>query len=428
MNVIDPLAQSFYVEPQSGFYVTSIDLYFYSKDENLPVTVQLRSMELGLPTTLVYPFSEVVIDSKDVNISEDASVPTKVTFPSPVYLIGERFHSVVLLSNSDKYKVWVSKLGEFDISTASGVESDNILVTKQPLTGGLFKSQNGSTWNESPYEDLKFTLYRANFTENNGNISFYSPELSEGNNQIASLIKNPFEMDSKLIRVGLGTTVQDPNLVIGNTISQQNSNATGNYVGSAGSATGTLNIINAGIGYTPSSGYYVFNNVSLESLTGNGKNATVNIAIENGVALGATISSGGNGYSIGDVLTANQVGSESLGRNLQLSLVDISGINELVLDGVQGDFNVGAGSTLLLTNSLGFTTALNSSVGGNVTIPSDGIVTVNDGLHIKVNHKNHGMHSVVNSVVISNALPDVKFTKLSSAYDMTTEFTTECIP
>ena len=48
MRVVDPLAQSFYVEEPTGIFVTSIDLFFFSKDETLPITVQLRRMELGL--------------------------------------------------------------------------------------------------------------------------------------------------------------------------------------------------------------------------------------------------------------------------------------------------------------------------------------------------------------------------------------------
>ena len=90
MKIIDPLAQSFYVEPDSGIFVTSVDLYFYSRDAELPVTVQLRPMQLGVPTNEVYPFGEVVIDPKNVNISADASVPTRVTFDSPIYLAGKQ--------------------------------------------------------------------------------------------------------------------------------------------------------------------------------------------------------------------------------------------------------------------------------------------------------------------------------------------------
>jgi len=61
MKLVDPLAQSFYVEPKSGIFVTSVDLYFFSKDPELPVTVQLRPMNLGFPSNKVYPFSEIVV-------------------------------------------------------------------------------------------------------------------------------------------------------------------------------------------------------------------------------------------------------------------------------------------------------------------------------------------------------------------------------
>jgi len=111
-------------------------------------------------------------------------------------------------------------------------------------------------------EDLKFKLYRANFVDS-GNINFYNPDLSVGNDQIATLVRDSLEVSSKKIKVGIGTTIAQSNLpTLGNTIIQRNSNATGNYVGSAGSAFSTLNIINAGIGYTPSSGTFVFPNVS----------------------------------------------------------------------------------------------------------------------------------------------------------------------
>ena len=419
MRVVDPLAQSFYVEEPTGIFVTSIDLFFYSKDETLPVTVQLRPMELGLPTAKLYPFSEVVIDPKDIELSDDATVPHRVTFESPVYLKGDAFHSVVILSNSDKYNVWVSKLGEIDITSQSGPESKQIFVAKQPLLGGLFKSQNASTWNEAPYEDLKFTLYRANFTETSGNFNLYNPELGLGNGQIATLLPNSLEFSSKKIRVGLGTIVQDSGLELGNTVLQLASNATGNYVGSAGTSTGNLRIINAGIGFTPSSGSFVHSGVALTSITGTGRDATADVTITNGVAVAATVVTGGTGYVVGDVLTATQIGSQTLGRNLQLSVQGLSGTNELILDNVQGDFVTGAASTVQYTNSLGVTTSLNASIGANVTIPADGVQTITDGLHFKVNHKNHGMHAGENIVTISNVLGEVKPIKLTDGYSST---------
>lgn len=416
MKVVDPLAQSFYIENAKGVFVTSVDLYFTTKDATLPVTVQLRPMELGLPTERIYPFGEVVVDPKDINDTNTSVVPTRIVFPSPVYLAGERFHSLVILSNSQNYNVWVAKLGEPNITTVGSKESQQTIVTKNPISGGLFKSQNASTWNESPYEDLKFTLYRANFTSTNGNFNFYSPELNIGNNQIASLLKNPLTFSSRKIRVGLGTTVVDDNIVFGNTVYQKGSNATGNYVASAGIATQSLSIVNAGIGYTPSLGSLTYFDVPLTNITGSGKNATADITISDGVAIGATINNGGTGYVIGDVLSVSQIGSETLGKNLRLSVSDIAGINQLILDNVQGDFITGTGSTISYFNSVGLSSDLN---GGGVLIPNDGIEIENNGLNIKVKHRNHGMHTGENVVRISNVIGDVRPVRLSANYGRT---------
>jgi hypothetical protein len=426
MKLADPLAQTFYVNPSTGIFVTSVELFFQTKDDQLPVTVQLRPIELGYPTNSVYPFSEVVLDANKVNVSNNASVPTKFTFDSPVYLQGGKFHALVVTSNSNSYNVWVSQIGEFDVSNLpeevvleGGQEFSRNVVTKQPNSGGLYKSQNSSTWVESPYEDLKFNLYRARFLETQGSINFYNPSLLEGNNQLPTLLKDSLEFTSRKIRVGLGTTVQDSGLTLGNTIIQQGSNGTGNYVGSAGSAFGTLKLINAGIGYTPSAGNYTYNNVSLTSLTGSGFNATANVSIQNGVAVAATITSGGTGYVVGDILTPTQVGLSSLGLNAQFSVSNIFGINQLIIDQVQGSFATGIGKTIQYINNSGITTNLNSSVGGNVTIVSDGIIGISDGLHIKVNHKNHGMHATENTVIISNVQSDILPTKLTTSYDST---------
>ena len=143
MKVTNPLAQSFYVEHKAGYFVTAVKLYFNSKDLTVPVTVQLRPMRFGIPTSEVYPFGEVVVDSKNIFITNDGSTPTRVVFPSPVYLIGEQFHCISLVTNSPDYGVWVAKMGQPDITYALQEESKQIIVTSQPLSGSLFKSQNG---------------------------------------------------------------------------------------------------------------------------------------------------------------------------------------------------------------------------------------------------------------------------------------------
>ena len=85
--------------------------------------------------------------------------------------------------------------------------------------------------------------------------------------------------------MGLGTTIGDSTYVVGNTFSQLGTNATGDLTGTAGIATGTLNIINAGLGYTPASGNFQFNGVDLVTVTGNGRGAKADVTIQNGVAI-----------------------------------------------------------------------------------------------------------------------------------------------
>ena len=397
----DPIAQSFFVGDASGVFITRCDVFFQTVDDtDIPVTIQIRPMQQGYPTEIVLPFSEVTLNPDEIQISDDGSIATPMRFKSPVYLEGGREYCVVLVSNSTKYSVYISRVGENDLITQE-------FVSSQPFLGSLFKSQNASTWEPSQWEDLKFTLYRADFIQS-GTVEVYNPQLTEGNNQIARLMPNSLNFNSNRIRISLASTISDSNFIIGNTVLQNGTNASGNYVGNAGIATGALNIINAGIGYTPSSGISTFSGIILETITGKGKDALAQITISNGVAIGATITSGGSGYQIGDVLGISSIGAVNVGTNARLSLSNISNLNQIIVDNVQGDFVVGAAKTMQFINNLGITTSLN----GTGVLVSE-IITETDGLHIKVDHRNHGMYFDDNLVTISNAQSDIRPTKLS---------------
>ena len=65
----DPLAQSFTTD-ETGAFVTAVDLFFGSKDPAQKLTVELRTMELGIPTnTLVQDFARAVVNPSDINVS-----------------------------------------------------------------------------------------------------------------------------------------------------------------------------------------------------------------------------------------------------------------------------------------------------------------------------------------------------------------------
>ena len=414
-NKTDPLAQSFFSADSTGIFISRVDVYMASKDDTLPLMVQLRTVKMGLPTEEIIPFGEVVIDPENVLLSDNASVATPVLFPSPVYLPPGETYAVVLLSVSTNYSAWISRVGEVDIQTQNRPEAEQVLVSTQPTLGSLFKSQNGSTWNPSQWEDLKFTLYRANFNKPRGNINFTNPHLLTYSDDISPLVKDSLEINSNKIRVGFNTTISDTGITLGNIVQQHGSNATGRYVGSAGTATGNLTITNPGVGYTPSAASETYNHVSMVTQTGSGRNGTLNLTITNGVAIAATVVNGGSGYQIGDVVGVATVGLTSLGRNIQFSIASLTGNNEFVLDNVQGEFATGVGKTIQYVTSAGIVT-LNHAAGGNVFL-SAAQVTVNDGLHIKVNQKNHGMYSNQNTVTLTDIESDVQPTELAADYD-----------
>ncbi len=407
----DPLAQSFLVEDDTGIFLTKCDIFFATKDDmNIPVVFQLRTMENGLPTQKIIPFSEIVIGPEDITTSADGSVATTVEFKAPVYLEGGNTeYAICLASNSTKYSVYISRIGENDLLS-------DTFISNQPYLGSLFKSQNASTWEPSQWEDLKFTLYRADFIES-GSVEFYSPELTKGNGMIPRLMPDSLVLNSKKIRVGLGTTTGDTGYEVGNTFFQLGTQASGDLVGVAAKAT-TITVSNPGIGYTPSTGSRSFNSVNLVTLSGNGRGAVADVFVNAGAIGVATITNGGSGYQVGDVVGISTIGIATVGRNSRLTITGIGMTSELVFENVQGEFVTGIGNTLMYVNSAGVTTQFNfkDAVGVGNTISN--IITDADGLHIKVNHKNHGMYFTDNRVAISDVQPDIKPTKLSAEFSI----------
>jgi len=402
---IDPLAQSFIVDDETGVYLSKLDLYFRTKDDSLPVTVQIREVNLGIPSQKILAFSEVELSPNKINLSEDASVATTFEFESPVYLEGQREYAIVVLSNSNEYNVWISRLGEPDVSTLNS-ERNQILVTTQKLLGSLFKSQNASSWTPSQYEDLKFELYRSEF-KSSGFTELFNSDLDDAKNVMTN---NPLTIYSNSARISLSSTITNTEVAIGQTVIQEIAGlatATGYLVGYGGSAFSNLSIINAGTGYT---GPGTFNGVSLRSLTGTGFNATADITILNNVAIAATIANGGIGYVIGDVLEPVSIGS-GLGSGIKLSVSNIVGNNELVVDRIHGEFS--PNKDIKFINSSGIVTDF-TDIG--TSLSTINISTINDGEHVKVFHRNHGMHSSTNIVEISGIESDISKQKLEAVY------------
>ena len=396
------------------------------------MTLQIRPVETGLPGSTIIPFGEVILDPDEVNVSQDASIPTKFTFDSPLYLPGdnERF-AIVLISNSLNYNAWISRMGEVDISTARLPDEQQVIISQQPYLGSLFKSQNGSTWDPSQFEDLKFTIFQADFnTDTTGVARFFSPQLQEGNDQIITLPENSITALSKKAVVGLGTTIPDTaGLVPGVTISQfGNLNASATLINVAGVATmggpNDLSIINPGVGYTPSSGSLTYSSVPMVTQTGEGTGAVGNVTVNNGEISAVTLTDGGKNFAVGDTLGIGTLGLGN-GSGAVVSVGLITERNSLVIDNIQGSFNTGIGTigfnngsqVLGLDGTTGLGVTVDGNIGSGVTITTFDVDTNNDGLHFKVDHRSHALHAFNNLVKISGVDSDVPETKLTADYD-----------
>ena len=187
----DPLAQSFLIDTKGGAFITSIDVYFQSKSETVPVQCQIRTMKTGYPTTTILPFGTASVEPSDVQISDDASLPTTFTFPSPVYLMQDVEYAFVIMANTQDYFVWLSHMGDVEVGGSR-------MISEQPYAGVLFKSQNASTWTAAQMEDLKFNVRRASFSTNEGVITLQNNEIPP-----TTLAANPITLipDSKKVFV-----------------------------------------------------------------------------------------------------------------------------------------------------------------------------------------------------------------------------------
>ena len=281
---VDPLAQSFLVDKPGGIFVTSVEIYVGAKDDNLPITVQIRHMQNGSPTQKILPFAEKTLDPSEVTTTSDGSSSTKFTFPSPVFLESGSEYCVVVMSNSNVYTCWVSEMGKQDIAT-------NDFIDQQPYAGVLFKSQNNSTWTPDQLKDLKLKINRAKFTTSTAaNVRFDNSSTGS-----ETLPPNPIEV------IGGGKTYRvrhyshgmyddaNQNITIGG--------VTGDRLNSVFSFSDDT--ITGLSGLTADTG----TNLAQTATSGSGTGLTADIATTTDATTSIVIKNPGQGYAVNDTVT-----------------------------------------------------------------------------------------------------------------------------
>jgi len=285
----DPLAQTFMIDDAGGVFLTSIDIFFSSKDANVPVTLQVRNTVNGYPGQSILPFSETTLNPSAVNTSTDGSAVTTFTFESPVYVQENTEYALVLMANTTDYNVYVARLGQTALDS-------NRTISQQPYTGVFFKSQNGVTWTADQNEDIKFKIKRAEFENVTGTVTLTNKTLDT-----RTLKTNPLRTTSGSKDI----TVFHPN---------HGMHGTSNNVTISGVASGTYN----GIAHTDINGTYTsIKNITLDSYV-------------------ITSGSSGTATSTGDVGGSTVVASQ----NRTFDVLNLSGIQTMTLPGTSLDMSI----------------------------------------------------------------------------------------
>ena len=285
----DPLAQTFMIDDAGGVFLTSIDIFFSSKDANVPVTLQVRNTVNGYPGQSILPFSETTLNPSAVSTSTDGSAVTTFTFESPVYVQENTEYALVLMANTTDYNVYVARLGQTALDS-------NRTISQQPYTGVFFKSQNGVTWTADQNEDIKFKIKRAEFENVTGTVTLTNKTLDT-----RTLKTNPLRTTSGSKDI----TVFHPN---------HGMHGTSNNVTISGVASGTYN----GIAHTDINGTYTaIKNITLDSYV-------------------ITSGSSGNATSTGDVGGSTVVASQ----NRTFDVLNLSGIQTMTLPETSLDMSI----------------------------------------------------------------------------------------
>jgi hypothetical protein len=127
-----------------------------------PPSIVVRGVGTGAAGAVIESVIEIDTPAIIMGVATDREgstpsiTPTRFNFEHPVYLQNDSEYSLSIETDSTEYELWGSRLTETEVATG-------ISVTAQPLLGSLYKSQNTDNWTEDIFEDVKFTLYRAEF-------------------------------------------------------------------------------------------------------------------------------------------------------------------------------------------------------------------------------------------------------------------------
>jgi len=160
-------------------FVTAVDLFFDYVDLNANqnyVRVEIRNTRAdGTPGDVVVGYSSKFLTDSDGSAVGRAVASTRSNFRfnSPVYLLANKIYALVVKTRSPLTSLYVSELGQSDITAGKGG-----LINRPPVIGQaggtLYTSDNSFTYTANPTKDMKFRLYKAKFDTSTNEFSLKS--------------------------------------------------------------------------------------------------------------------------------------------------------------------------------------------------------------------------------------------------------------
>ena len=430
----DPLAQSFTVTEPEGIFLTSVDLFFATKDPGAKIFVEVRTVELGTPTGfLVQDYAQVALSPENININEAnpfEPVATNVKFESPIYLEGnDTEYAIVILSPaSDGYEMWTATMGKKTVRTTSLPDVQNVVVTKQYIGGSLFKSQNGTIWTASQFQDLTFKINKAKFVTS-GTVNFFNNDILPKGDNSAALENNPVEgLPRKLKLPVTGITANEiakllPGVKVGQggvSVAPTTEGITGFIEATGGpiaaTGTGNVSIASSGAGYKEGT----YTNVTLFPISGQGSGAQATITVDaSGGVTGVNITNVGTGYRDGEVVGVTSALGGG-GSGARIAVIDHNNtFDTLYMTNVKGENYTQGEALVYYTEPENHLTRTALTSGANVGTNGSAIYDEKyTGNLLRVKQHNHAHHGGNNVIEIVDVKPDSKRTELSAAFGL----------
>ncbi len=185
-TIIEPIAQTFTTSREVGSYLKKIDVYFRTKDIDVPITLDVRPVINGQPSDDILGYSTKTLYPDEINVSENGSAVTSFEFENPVFINEGNEYCFILTTNSTKYSMWVATTTQADRDT-------NAAVTPQANVGTVYRTNLQDKWVQDSKTLFKFVIHDCLFTQTSGTAVFKNGNLPSDYAGIAALLDNTGE-------------------------------------------------------------------------------------------------------------------------------------------------------------------------------------------------------------------------------------------